>query len=152
MKEKCVKHPDRKSLAPCHSCKKYYCEDCLTVGSEYYYCKDEQCQVLKKQEDNRFKVSEEVNTNLLQQKWKENGRKFYKKIFKILGISWIFLSVFLFIALSYNFKKPYLSPILSLIICLKCFVWVWFIRTVFYKHLIWEKRVMREVQENYSSD
>ena len=44
MKEKCTNHPNKNSLSFCHSCGKYFCEDCLDVGEEYYYCKEEKCQ------------------------------------------------------------------------------------------------------------
>jgi hypothetical protein len=149
MNERCFNHPDKKSLAPCHSCKKYFCEECLTEGREYYYCGDEQCQALKNQEDQRFEGSAKRDTALLQQKWKENGRRFYKKTSKILGIAWVLLTVFLFIMVpSYNLKNPSWLPLISLIVCLKWFVLSWFVRVTVYRHFIWKRRMMLEVQEN----
>jgi len=32
MKEKCFNHPDKKAISYCHSCGKYFCEDCLSIG------------------------------------------------------------------------------------------------------------------------
>ena len=40
----CFKHPGSKASSFCHSCGKYYCEECLTEGPEYWYCKDIECQ------------------------------------------------------------------------------------------------------------
>lgn len=50
MREKCYNHPERKVLSRCHSCKRYFCEECLLVGPEYYYCKDERCQEVYRKE------------------------------------------------------------------------------------------------------
>lgn len=50
MKNKCYNHPDRRALSICHSCKRYFCEDCLVVGVEYYYCKSPECQKVYKRE------------------------------------------------------------------------------------------------------
>ena len=44
MTEYCMNHPDKKALSFCHSCKEYFCEDCLEEGNEYYYCKREACK------------------------------------------------------------------------------------------------------------
>ena len=44
MKEYCVVHKDRRALSFCHSCKKFYCAECLVQGQQYYYCKDPACQ------------------------------------------------------------------------------------------------------------
>ena len=149
MKDKCFNHPDKESLAPCHSCGKYFCEECLTEGREYYYCKDEQCQAFKNQEDQRLEVSAKRGTALLQQKWKEKGRRFYRKIFKILGIAWVLLTAILFIMVpSYNLKNPSWVPLISLLVCLKWFLLSWFVRITIYRHFIWERRIMREFQEN----
>ena len=43
MTEYCVNHPDRMALSFCHSCKRYFCADCLEEGSEYYYCREKAC-------------------------------------------------------------------------------------------------------------
>jgi ankyrin repeat protein len=44
MKNKCYNHPDRIALSFCHSCGRYFCEECLVEGIEYYYCKAPECQ------------------------------------------------------------------------------------------------------------
>lgn len=41
---KCFNHSDKEALNVCHSCGRSFCEDCLTEGLEYYYCKDVACQ------------------------------------------------------------------------------------------------------------
>ncbi|MFZ3091822.1 MAG: hypothetical protein WA240_14535 [Nitrospirota bacterium] len=56
MKEKCSNHPNKNSLSFCHSCGKYFCEDCLNEGEEYYYCKEEKCQLLLKKEKLRLQI------------------------------------------------------------------------------------------------
>lgn len=56
MKEKCLNHPNKNSHSLCHSCGKYLCEDCLDAGEEYYYCKEEKCQLLLKEEKSRLQT------------------------------------------------------------------------------------------------
>jgi len=147
MKEKCFIHPDRNALAPCHSCGKHYCKECLTVGEKYYYCKKKQCQADKAKESSRFQVATRRNETLLEQKWKENSIKFYKKISIILAVLWVLLTIFLFIAVpSYNLNNPFWLPILSLIVCLNWFILCWLIRVTVYRHFFWKKRMMREFQ------
>ena len=149
MKQKCFIHTDKNSLAPCHSCGKHYCEECLTEGVEYYYCKKEQCQADKAREDSRFEVATKMDETLLQQKWKENGIRFYKKTFMILAVVWVLLTIVLLIAVpSYNLKNPSWLPLLSLVVCLKWFVLSWFVRVTVYRHFIWERRIMRGIQRN----
>ncbi len=46
----CVNHPDKKAFSICHSCGKAYCEQCLSEGEEYYYCKNYECQEMLKKE------------------------------------------------------------------------------------------------------
>ena len=43
----CRNHPGKKALNFCHSCKEYYCENCLEEGKEYYYCKKGSCKEAK---------------------------------------------------------------------------------------------------------
>lgn len=45
MENYCKNHPDKKALSICHNCNEYYCDDCLSEGMSYYYCKKESCQV-----------------------------------------------------------------------------------------------------------
>jgi uncharacterized protein YbaR (Trm112 family) len=49
--ENCYNHPERKAYSVCHICGKHFCEDCLTAGTEFYYCKSPECQT-KFKEDN----------------------------------------------------------------------------------------------------
>ncbi len=42
--ENCYNHPERKAYSVCHSCGRYFCEDCLTAGTEFYYCKSPECR------------------------------------------------------------------------------------------------------------
>ena len=46
----CYNHSDRKAFSLCHGCGKDYCEECLDEGTEYYYCKNPECQKLLKDE------------------------------------------------------------------------------------------------------
>ena len=58
MKEFCTNHGNKKALSFCHSCKEYFCADCLDEGNKYYYCKKESCQNAKQNEND---IYEEVN-------------------------------------------------------------------------------------------
>ena len=46
----CKNHPGRKAFSICHNCGEHYCEDCLSEGQEYYYCKKNECQAALKKE------------------------------------------------------------------------------------------------------
>jgi hypothetical protein len=46
----CINHPDKKAFSICHGCGRDYCELCLDVGEEFYYCKTTECQELLKKE------------------------------------------------------------------------------------------------------
>ncbi len=46
----CLNHPDKEALSICHGCGKEFCELCLDEGTEYYYCKNQECQELLKKE------------------------------------------------------------------------------------------------------
>jgi len=48
--EKCINHPEQESYSVCRNCGNPYCQDCLTEGGEYYYCKKPECQEAKKNE------------------------------------------------------------------------------------------------------
>ena len=43
-REKCHNHPNRRALSFCHSCRLFFCQECLIDGGEYYYCKNDRCQ------------------------------------------------------------------------------------------------------------
>lgn len=104
-----------------------------------------QCQALKNQEDDAFEASEKRDTVLLQQKWKENGSRFYKKISKVLGIAWVLLTAFLFaMPRPYNVSHVLLFPLLSFVICLKLFLLSWFVRLIIYKP-IWKREMTLEL-------
>lgn len=146
-RERCFIHPERNSLAPCHSCGRYFCQECLIDGKEYYYCREEQCQLVMNQENVRFEAAPKSNSILFEQKWRENAKSFYRKMSIILGVAWVLLTVFLFIAVpSYKVQHPVWLPVLSLIICLKWFILAWLIRVTIYKHFIWERRIVRKFQ------
>jgi hypothetical protein len=46
----CKNHSNVKALSFCHSCKEYFCENCLEESIEYYYCKKKSCQEAKRRE------------------------------------------------------------------------------------------------------
>lgn len=56
--ENCYNHPERKAHSICHNCGRSFCEDCLTVGTEFYYCKSPECQK-KFNEDIESELSQE---------------------------------------------------------------------------------------------
>jgi len=58
MEIKCKNHPDKKSFNFCHSCGKYFCEDCLNEGMEYYYCNEPVCYENYKKEIENFPKKE----------------------------------------------------------------------------------------------
>jgi len=47
--EKCFNHPQRSAVSFCISCKRYFCEDCLTKVLDYYCCGSESCKKKAKQ-------------------------------------------------------------------------------------------------------
>ena len=46
----CKNHPERTAFSICHNCGEHYCQDCLSAGNEYYYCKKPACQAILKKE------------------------------------------------------------------------------------------------------
>jgi hypothetical protein len=54
--ENCYNHPERKAFSVCHSCGKYFCEECLTAGAAYYYCKSSVCQKKLEEENLRKRI------------------------------------------------------------------------------------------------
>ena len=40
MKKICKNHPNKKALSFCHTCGEYFCEKCLQVYGDYYYCQE----------------------------------------------------------------------------------------------------------------
>ena len=151
MAESCFIHPDRKSLAACHSCGRHFCEECLTEGKEYYYCREEYCQTLKAEEMDRLGLAKERDSGLIKQKWKENTKRFYSIILTILYVVWALQTGILFFTVVYDkwgFSWPYilLSPAISLSHCITWFFLVWLFRNSFYKPF-WERRILRELQE-----
>lgn len=54
MDKKCIIHQDRDAISFCHSCKNYFCKECLKEGPTFYYCYSEDCQAeLKIELDNQ---------------------------------------------------------------------------------------------------
>ena len=41
---KCYNHPERIAYSICSNCGRYYCEECLLEGTDYYYCKSSECR------------------------------------------------------------------------------------------------------------
>jgi len=151
MKEKCSNHPDKYSVSFCHSCGKYFCENCLSVGTTYYYCKDKKCQLLLLQlneEAKRHLLEYDIINIISEQRWKKESNLFYKKTIKILFILWIILTLFLLVVVSpFHYKLLYLLPSLSFIICAKCFIIIYFIRITIYRHSFWEKKYSEELSK-----
>ncbi|MDR3667960.1 MAG: DUF2007 domain-containing protein [Ignavibacteriaceae bacterium] len=50
--ENCTNHPEIETDSVCHNCGKPYCQECLSEGGEYYYCKKPECQKAMKNELN----------------------------------------------------------------------------------------------------
>jgi len=147
MAERCFIHSDRESFAPCHSCGKYFCEECLMEGEEYYYCREEHCQTLKAEEMDRLRLAKERkerDSDLIKQKWKEKTRRFYRKTPIALGFVWVWLTVVLFIFVAHlDLQKLYVVLLLSLFGCIKGFIVVWLLRNIFYKPF-WEWWISRD--------
>ncbi len=61
MNENCKNHQNKKALSFCHSCKEYFCEDCLEEGADYYYCKNDSCK-------NAKQVETEIHAEIIQSK------------------------------------------------------------------------------------
>lgn len=147
MKEKCSNHPERNSLSICHSCGKYFCEDCLDEGDEYYYCKKEKCQLLLNADNKRLKKIKEEIESICAQRWKENSKRFYKKLVIILSVFWLILTVLLFAFVpSYEIQRPYLLPLLSLLGCVILFFSIYFSRVHYYGP-IWKLQISQELRE-----
>ncbi len=157
MAERCFIHPERKSLAPCHSCGRHFCEECLTEGEEYYYCREEHCQTLKVQETERLRrlgVAKELDSDLIKQKWKENTRRFYSIMAIPLFLVWALLIAISFSKMideKWRFSWWYLLlvPLISLAVCAPWFILVCFFRNIFYKPS-WESRISRKLQAGQS--
>jgi hypothetical protein len=58
--ESCYNHPERKAYSICHSCGRHFCEDCLTAGKEFYYCKSPGCQKKYKEDTAKVTYSEKI--------------------------------------------------------------------------------------------
>ncbi len=149
MKGKCSNHPDKNSISFCHSCGKLLCENCLSVGKEFYYCKDDKCQLLLNEEDNQYRLVDDKINSVSDQRWKEESNPFYRKTIKILSILWIILTLFFLVVISpeYHSKRIYLSPIISFFVCLKCFIIISLIRATIYRHFFWEKKLSEELSK-----
>ena len=112
MVEKCKNHKERKAISYCHNCGKYFCEECLNEGNQYYYCNNTECyEQYKKEKDtqlldsakipsssNRIPfyilaiiivsfVSAIISTNF------NNVRDIYDPIFYILGTSLLYIMI-----------------------------------------------------------
>ena len=56
----CYNHPAKKAYSICHNCGRYFCEDCLTAGAEFYYCKSPECHKKLAKEIERKPVNKEI--------------------------------------------------------------------------------------------
>jgi len=146
MKEKCFNHPDRKSISFCHSCGKYYCEECLSVGKEYYYCKAKKCQ-LRLSEENRRYQSLDSEFNSIS---KKESREFFKKAIGALFALGVILTLLLHAIMSREHpgvNYVYLS-VISFAVCGKLFIIIYFMR-ILYKHFFWEKKLREELSKSH---
>lgn len=71
MEKYCIEHPYTEALSVCHGCGLDYCEECLSEGKEYYYCKKPECLKLLKEElgDDQLQspeVPHDDNVNLIE--------------------------------------------------------------------------------------
>lgn len=167
-KRKCWNHPQRDSLSMCHSCGKYFCEDCLVDGDEFYFCKEEGCQLLFIEKYGIKEIGQK-NDISVEQRWKENSRRFYKKTAIVLAIFWLLLNIGGFYAeirepneatiggwiardAQEKFKanqpivepgswKYYMStaPVSLLMFFAVLFGVIWFMRVFFYKKYWWNR-------------
>lgn len=149
MKEKCFNHPNKEAISFCHSCEKYFCADCLSIGRAYYYCKDEKCQLLLNEENERFQETDDKINFVEDQRWKEDSKRFYKKTFKILSILWVLLTLFLFMVTSYK-EKIYYLPIISFIVCAKWLIIIYLLRITIYKHFFWKRKLSEELSKEHA--
>ena len=46
--DNCTIHNDRRAMSICSVCKKPFCYNCLWEGNGYYYCNNEECQKMFK--------------------------------------------------------------------------------------------------------
>ena len=58
--ENCYNHPERKAYSVCHNCGRHFCEDCLTAGPEFYYCKSSECQQKLQEDAQKKSYREEI--------------------------------------------------------------------------------------------
>jgi hypothetical protein len=49
----CVIHPSRSALSFCHSCKGFFCENCLIEAGDYYFCGATACVAASQREATR---------------------------------------------------------------------------------------------------
>ena len=127
MSERCIEHPEKPALNFCHSCKQYFCEECLIAGDEFYYCNKNKCQsMLNEEKINTNQEKSEITETL-----RLRNKIFYKRVFIFLAIAWIIVSLFL--CASLRPMALYYYPVLSLIVCLKWLVIIWISRLIWCK-------------------
>ena len=61
MKKYCVNHPTSKAVSFCHGCGDDLCTECLVAGTEYYYCRKDECQSLLQEELKNFAEGYDTN-------------------------------------------------------------------------------------------
>jgi len=82
----CKNHPEKFALSFCHTCKQFYCKECLVEIGEYYYCKNKSCQVKANQE--------KIIPNLQNSPANKNSYKVLKDFFLIYLSMFIFWFIF----------------------------------------------------------
>ncbi len=78
MREKCTNHPDTEAFNLCHSCNRYYCKECLTEGTTYYYCSSPECRLaLQREKLPQFFTCPECRTDLELSPEEQLSRKYW---------------------------------------------------------------------------
>ena len=122
MKEKCSNHPDKRAISFCHSCGKYYCDVCLVVGAEYYYCYDKQCLDAKSKDEATTLNKLEAEKSEAALSATNFKRKFFRDtlIFLILSSPIYFFACF--IIADPRLKTIGVISLMTLLACGKAFI------------------------------
>lgn len=94
MEENCSNHPEIKALRFCHSCGKYFCDDCLVEGEGYYYCNDKRCLSVKSKDEATILKKEVISKPLMNDATLKASRS--SKEFKERR-EWLFFAIFTYL-------------------------------------------------------
>jgi len=149
MNPKCVNHPDRESIAPCHSCGQNFCADCLNVGLEFYFCNQGDCRKYFESESQKIKAFDEKKQNFIRQKWEESSQYFYKERFpKLSLIIWIGMMIFSWLCDPSDATRGiFMTPLFGVAASVPFLMLIWVIRITLYKFYVygkWKKEFKRE--------